>query len=435
MSLVHTKEVPETALSNSEASSESSENNSMAASKDPQPSNNQAGSKIDDLEIKDAQLIFQNVWAELEESVGGVQNMVFPKEIFWLNGAPGAGKGTNTQFIIQRRDFTDKPVVVSSLLSSPEAQKLIDAGMMVGDNEVTKLVFQRLLDPAYENGAVVDGYPRTKVQVECLKLFYNKLNDLRAQSVHYANGQRFRKPRFHIIVLYIDEAESVERQLSRGRKALEHNKEVERTGFGEQSETRTTDLDEEAARNRYRTFKEKTYESLKSLREIFHYHLINARGPLAEVQERILQELQYQSSLELSQETHDRLSSIPIASTIAQHARQQLVERLEYYEENHTELFQQVASIIEIKFMPIIPRHAISGMALVSTEAVIFSNPLALAMLIDIFSERGYTAVVDIRRREVPVSFDTDSGKITTRSKKLYRVQVKFPGSDIRRGR
>ena len=32
--------------------------------------------------------------------------------------------------------------------------------------EVTKLVFQALLDPVYESGAIVDGYPRTKTQVD-----------------------------------------------------------------------------------------------------------------------------------------------------------------------------------------------------------------------------------------------------------------------------
>ena len=35
---------------------------------------------------------------------------------------------------------------------------------------VTKLVLRSLLDPEYESGAIVDGYPRTKTQVECLKL-------------------------------------------------------------------------------------------------------------------------------------------------------------------------------------------------------------------------------------------------------------------------
>ena len=55
--------------------------------------------KVEDLEVKDAQLIFHSIWHELEQEVG-VENLHFPAEIFWLNGAPGAGKGTQTAFIM-----------------------------------------------------------------------------------------------------------------------------------------------------------------------------------------------------------------------------------------------------------------------------------------------------------------------------------------------
>ena len=119
---------------------------------------------VEDIEVKDSQLIFQSVWHELEKEVG-VENLKFPAEIFWLNGAPGAGKGTQTAFIMEFRDLTEKPIVVSELLQSPEAKKKIDAGLLAGDREVTKLVLRELLDPKYESGAVVDGYPRTKTQV------------------------------------------------------------------------------------------------------------------------------------------------------------------------------------------------------------------------------------------------------------------------------
>ncbi|MFT5824873.1 MAG: adenylate kinase, partial [Yoonia sp.] len=54
---------------------------------------------IPDLEVKDAQIIFQSVWSMLVDELGE-ENLRFPKEVFWLNGAPGAGKGTNTSFIM-----------------------------------------------------------------------------------------------------------------------------------------------------------------------------------------------------------------------------------------------------------------------------------------------------------------------------------------------
>ena len=77
---------------------------------------------VEDIEVKDAQLIFHSVWHELEKEVG-VENLKFPAEIFWLNGAPGAGKGTQTAFIMEFRDLTEKPIVVSELLQSRKRRK------------------------------------------------------------------------------------------------------------------------------------------------------------------------------------------------------------------------------------------------------------------------------------------------------------------------
>ena len=391
-------------------------------------------SKVQDLEVKDAQIIFHSVWSSLEDSLGE-ENLRFPKEIFWLNGAPGAGKGTNTEFIMRYRDLTAPPLVVSNLLKSPEAEKMKDAGMLVGDREVVEIMFRKLLDPVYKTGAVVDGFPRTKVQVECVKLLYQKLIELRLKFKETLLSEHFKKPHFHIVVLFVDEKESVKRQINRGKEAQAHNEEVEESGVGELLELRATDLDPEAALNRYRTFKEKTYGALRDLREIFFYHFINAHGPLEVVRQRIDEELRYQGSLELDEATYDRISHIPIANTISKHARQDLVDRLDAYVERQGELFEKVVALIEEHFIPIIERHAISGMAVVNTESEVLHDPVALAMLIDIFSERGYHAIVDLHREEIPDSIDPKTFKIKTRIKLIFRVRVHFKGSDIRRGR
>jgi len=386
-----------------------------------------------DLEIKDAQLIFNAVWQELEDEHGR-DNLVFPREIHWLNGAPGAGKGTHTRTLMVYRDFTEAPIVVSELLKSPEAKKRIDAGMLVGDKEVTLLVFNRLLDQRYQSGVVVDGYPRSKVQVECLKLLYRRLNEMRTEYRDTLLSIRFQKPQFHIIVLFIDEDESIQRQLLRGRQAAEHNRKVDASGMGQHKEIRKTDLDEDAARRRYRTFKDVTYDALKSLREVFHYHYVNAYGTIDEVRDRVINELKYQSTLELEQETFDTLSHIPLASEIITHARQELVKRLDSYKQQEPEVFDNVVKLVGDKFMPIVERHSISGYAIVNSESDIFDHPIASAMLLDIFSERGYHATVDIQREEIPHKIDPKSFKIETRQKRVIRVHVRFAGSEIRRG-
>ena len=67
-----------------------------------------------------------------------------------------------------------------------------------------------------------------------------------------------------------------------------------------------------------------------------------------------IKELKYQSSLELDERTFDRLRTIPIAEEIVRHARQDLVKRLDDYEFDHPELFQQVVEFIDKKIMPIV---------------------------------------------------------------------------------
>ena len=389
---------------------------------------------VQDLEVKDAQIIFNSVWNGLCEEIGE-ENLRFPKEIFWLNGAPGAGKGTNTNFIMQYRDLTAPPLVVSSLLQSPEARQRIDAGLLVGDREVIEIILRKLLEPVYKSGGVVDGFPRTKVQVECVKLLYNKLIELRQNYLDTLYSEFFKKPHFHIVVLFVDEKESVNRQLKRGREAIEHNEEVHESGVGELIEVRPTDLDPEAAHKRYLTFKEKTYDALKDLREIFFYHFINAHGTIEEVRQRIDQELRYQGSLELDEATYDRVSTIPVASTLSKHARQDLVDRLDAYETRQPKLFGEVVGLIQRDFMPIITRHTISGTAVINSESSVLEDSDALAMLIDIFSERGYHAILDVNRLDVPESIDPKTFQIRNRQKRVYRVRVRFPGSEIRRGR
>src|SRR5437764_13446194 len=108
-----------------------------------------------DLEVKDPQLIFNAFWADLIEKHGR-DHLRFPREFIWLGGAPGAGKGTNSPFIAQARGITAPPIVISSLLISPQAVAIKNAGQMVGDREVIGLLFDELLLPQYYEGVIID---------------------------------------------------------------------------------------------------------------------------------------------------------------------------------------------------------------------------------------------------------------------------------------
>jgi adenylate kinase len=386
-----------------------------------------------DLEIKDAQLIFSAVWDDLAEKHGR-ENLRFPRDFIWLGGAPGAGKGTNTPFIAQTRGITAPPIVVSDLLTTPQAVAIKNAGKMVGDREVIGLLMEELLKPEYHEGVIVDGFPRTIVQAETLKMFYNALLSLHDEFRNSSLSRFFRKPLFRIALLFVSEEISVERQLKRGREIQQHNRQVRESGVGKLKEERVTDVDPELCRNRYQTFKDTTFDALQSLRKFFHFHFIDAEGNLDEVQHNIVREFTYQSSVDLSHEVFDLIRRIPEAGQLALHARQELVERLEQYEQNHKALFQRVVKFIEDKMIPIIRAHAISGHTQINSEDELFDDPLALRMMIDVFSERGFHAMVDIHRMDVPERINPETWEITCRVKRVYRFEVRYQASEIRRG-
>ena len=107
------------------------------------------------------------------------------------------------------------------------------------------------------------------------------------------------------------------------------------------------------------------------------------------------------------------------------------MKRLDAYELNQTELFHQVIGLIQEKIMPVVVRHAILRLATVNIEDSLLHDSEALAMLIDIFSERGYHAVVDLHRIEIPEQVDLASAIFLVR--KSFS-NLRFQGSEIRRG-
>ncbi len=397
------------------------------------PAQPQKHDHVPDSVLEQAGTIFRAAWAAI---VGPIESGAarLPKEIIWLGGAPGAGKGTNTNFILRERGIPAPSIVTSDLLDSPEMKRLKDGGNLVGDADVVRVLFQRLLEPQYATGVVVDGFPRTRVQVECVKLLWQQMLDLRANSRCTPRAALFPKPIFQIVVLYVEEKESIERQLKRGRQIIAHNARVRETGLGQLLEERATDLDEERCRKRYRVFMEQTYHVLQTLKQVFHFHVINAQGDVASVERAIINEFQYQSSLELDEETFDAIHHIPLASEIVIGARQHLVGRLESYQRDHSDMFHRVISVIEREFLPSILLHAITGLAKLTSENELFADPMALNMLVDILNERGYRTTATVEAREVPVRFDPVTHYIICAKKPRYRFEMRFHGSQIRRG-
>jgi adenylate kinase len=228
--------------------------------------------------------IFDAVWQRLEQE-RGARELRLPKEIIWLGGAPGAGKGTNTTTILKLRGIKSAPIVMSSLLDTPEMRAIKDSGALVGDADVVRALLQALLEPRYRRGAMVDGFPRTAVQVECIRLLQEKM-----AAQHAADRRRFPAPVHRACILHVSREVAIARQLSRGRKVLEHNARVRSTGVGELQEERATDLSAEHVAKRYDVFCEQSLKALESMRDGFHFHFIDANGTIPEVEANIVRE-------------------------------------------------------------------------------------------------------------------------------------------------
>jgi adenylate kinase len=93
-----------------------------------------------------------------------------------LLGAPGAGKGTQANYIkekfgipqISTGDMLRAAVKAGTQLGL-EAKKFMDAGGLVPDEVIIGLVKERIKDADCANGFLFDGFPRTIPQAEAMK--------------------------------------------------------------------------------------------------------------------------------------------------------------------------------------------------------------------------------------------------------------------------
>jgi adenylate kinase len=229
-----------------------------------------------------ATTLFNAVWARIEAQLGAA-GLSFPRQLVWLNGAPGAGKGTNTPLLLKELGITAQPVVTSDLLTSPECQAIKASGGLVDDTTVASLLFKKLTEAQFRDGAMIDGFPRTRVQAECVRMFRDRLAER-------AKAAGTPAPVFRFVVLQVTEQQAVERQLKRGREIVAANEKVKATGQGQLQELRPTDTDPAAAAKRYQVFCEATVAALEAMRGQMAYHLIDATGDLPTVQGKIVAE-------------------------------------------------------------------------------------------------------------------------------------------------
>ncbi len=178
-----------------------------------------------------------------------------------LFGKPGAGKGTQAEFLKEKYNLTHLSTgdifrfnIKNDTALGQLAKTYIDQGDLVPD-EVTIQMLQSEVDKNPESaGFLFDGFPRTIAQAEALDAFLvSKNQNITATIALEANDEIL-----------------VQRLLERGKTS-----------------GRPDDQDEEKIRNRYQEYNEKTAPLMDFYKSQHKFHSVNGIGSIAEITERV----------------------------------------------------------------------------------------------------------------------------------------------------
>ena len=173
-----------------------------------------------------------------------------------LFGAPGSGKGTQAQKLVE--DFGVPQISTGDLLRAAvangtelgkKAKAAMDAGELVADEVVIGMIRDRLNEPDTANVFILDGFPRSLAQAEALDSMLENLG----------------RPLQGVIHLEVDNEEIVQRLLERGR----------------------ADDNEDTIRNRLDVFDNQTQPLIEYYQNQGKFEAVDGMGDLDAIQARI----------------------------------------------------------------------------------------------------------------------------------------------------
>ena len=180
-----------------------------------------------------------------------------------LFGPPGAGKGTQSEFLIKKYGLVHlstgdllRAEIKDETPLGVEAKEVRDRGELVGDHIVIGMIRNRIEANHQAAGFIFDGFPRTQAQAEALDEMLNSKSE----------------PITAMLALEVPEAELIARLLKRG-----------------ESSGRPDDRNEDVIRNRIAEYEKKTAPLKAYYSAQGKYKGINGVGSIAEITDRLVQ--------------------------------------------------------------------------------------------------------------------------------------------------
>jgi len=97
-------------------------------------------------------------------------------------GAPGAGKGTQAKFLIEKYGIPQistgdilRAAIANKTAMGMEAKEFMDAGKLVPDSTIIGIMKERLAQDDCKDGFILDGVTRTLAQAQALKELMNAM--------------------------------------------------------------------------------------------------------------------------------------------------------------------------------------------------------------------------------------------------------------------
>ena len=178
-----------------------------------------------------------------------------------LFGKPGAGKGTQADFLKEKYNLTHLStgdIFRYNIKNNTElgalAKTFMDKGDLVPDEVTIKMLQSEVDKNPHSAGFLFDGFPRTIAQADALDVFLKSKN----QGITAT------------IALEADDEILVKRLLERGKTS-----------------GRPDDQDEEKIRNRYQEYNEKTAPLMDYYQAQGKFYAVNGIGSVAEITQRL----------------------------------------------------------------------------------------------------------------------------------------------------